>query len=242
MLCCRERGIEVWFKLDLMRHEIPLSRVDYLDELPVLVFSQMPAPNGAIIVKRALDIALSLMLLAALSPALLLTALAVRLSSPGPIIFRQRRIGLNGREFTVYKFRSMNVHPPDQRLTLSNEMSGPVFKMKEDPRVTPLGRFMRQYSLDELPQLWNVLLGEMSLVGPRPPLPDEVDQYKDWHRRRLSMRPGITGLWQVMGRNRIPDFNEWVKLDLCYLDGWSLWLDLKIMLKTIPVVLRGTGL
>lgn len=241
ILYCQERGVEVWFKMDLSRREIAFSRIDYLDDLPVLVFSLTPRKGAAILVKRALDVALSLLLFLVLAPLLLLIAVAVRLSSPGPALFRQRRIGLNGREFIIYKFRSMCADPGFTP-ALQNEMSGPAFKMKEDPRATPLGRFMRQFSLDELPQLWNVLMGDMSLVGPRPPLPGEVDQYQDWHRRRLSMRPGITGLWQVMGRNNIADFNDWVKLDLRYLDTWSLWLDLKIILKTIPVVLRGTGL
>ena len=241
MLRCQQRGVEVWFKMDLINREIAFSRVDYLEDIPLLVLSQGPRLGLALLVKRGLDLILSLLLLAALSPALLLLGLLVRLTSPGPALFRQPRIGLNGREFLLYKFRSMHAGAVE-RFELQNELSGPVFKMKGDPRVTPMGRFMRKYSLDELPQLWNVLKGEMSLVGPRPPLPDEVDQYKTWHRRRLSMRPGITGLWQVMGRNSIKDFNDWVKLDLRYLDGWSLWLDLKIILKTIPVVLQGTGL
>jgi exopolysaccharide biosynthesis polyprenyl glycosylphosphotransferase len=239
--CCQQRGVEVWFKMELARQELSFSRIDYLDDLPVLVFSLTPRKGAGILVKRALDVVLSLLLCAALAPLMLLLALAVRLSSPGPALFRQRRIGLNGREFIIYKFRSMSADPGFAP-ALQNEMSGPVFKMKEDPRTTALGRFMRRFSLDELPQLWNVLKGDMSLVGPRPPLPSEVDQYQDWQRRRLSMRPGITGLWQVMGRNDIADFNDWVKLDLRYLDAWSLWLDLKIILKTIPVVLRGTGL
>jgi exopolysaccharide biosynthesis polyprenyl glycosylphosphotransferase len=241
MLCCQKRGVEVWFKMDLMHREIAFSRVDYLEEIPLLVFSQTPRPGAAILVKRGLDLVFSLLLLLALSPGLLLLALLVRLTSPGPVLFRQARIGLNGREFLLYKFRSMHTGEAAEGHDLQNEMRGPVFKMRDDPRVTPLGRLMRKYSLDELPQLWNVLKGEMSLVGPRPPLPSEVDRYKTWHRRRLSMRPGITGLWQVMGRNSIKDFNDWVKLDLSYLDGWSLWLDFKIILKTIPVVLQGTG-
>lgn len=239
MLCCQQRGVEIWLTTDL-GPELAFSRVDYLEELPVLVFSRRPRAGPALLFKRFFDITASLLLLIVLSPVLFLLALLTRLSGR-PALFRQRRIGLNGRKFVLYKFRSMVARSPADGAALRNEMSGPVFKMKEDPRVTPLGRFLRKYSLDELPQLWNVLLGEMSLVGPRPPLPEEVDQYQEWQRRRLSMRPGITGLWQVMGRNNISEFDDWVKLDLRYLDNWSLWLDLQILLKTIPVVIKGTG-
>jgi len=177
-----------------------------------------------------------------LFPLLLLIALLIRLDSPGPVLYRQTRVGLNGRRFRFYKFRSMvqgaDVLKAD--LSAQNRMNGPVFKMEKDPRVTRVGRLLRKTSLDELPQLFNVLKGDMSLVGPRPNLPEEVAQYKGWQRRRLSMKPGITGLWQVSGRNLI-DFNEWMKLDLEYIDSWSLGLDLKILLKTIPTVLRGKG-
>ena len=159
--------------------------------------------------------------------------------SPGPVFFRQQRSGLNGAPFTLYKFRTMvtNAEQFKHELAAMNEMTGPVFKVTNDPRVTPLGKFLRSYSLDELPQLWNVLRGEMSLVGPRPLPVDEVRRFNDLaHRRRLSVKPGLTCLWQVKGRNQISDFKDWVRLDLEYIDNWSLWLDLKILLRTIPAV------
>jgi lipopolysaccharide/colanic/teichoic acid biosynthesis glycosyltransferase len=166
----------------------------------------------------------------------------IRLTSSGPVLFRQERCGLYGRRFEFLKLRSMQVDADERKPELleHNEMDGPVFKMKRDPRITPAGQILRKWSIDELPQLWNVLRGDMSLVGPRPPLPDEVDRYSIFERRRLSMRPGITCLWQVGGRNEI-GFDEWVKLDLEYIDSWSLLLDAEILLKTVPAVLRGTG-
>jgi exopolysaccharide biosynthesis polyprenyl glycosylphosphotransferase len=184
----------------------------------------------------------SLLFISILSPLLLMITLLIRLDSPGPAIYRQVRCGLNGRKFTFYKFRSMIQGAEKQQSDLAayNMMDGPVFKMKNDPRVTRVGRFLRKTSLDELPQLFNVLRGDMSFVGPRPPIPEEVEKYESWQRRRLSMRPGITGLWQVSGRNQI-DFQRWMKLDLEYIDQWSLWLDFKILMKTILVVLWGRG-
>jgi lipopolysaccharide/colanic/teichoic acid biosynthesis glycosyltransferase len=173
-----------------------------------------------------------------------IVAIAIKLSSPGPIFFRQQRSGQNGRPFTLFKFRTMvtNAEQYKHELEAMNEMSGPVFKLTNDPRVTAVGRFLRKYSLDELPQLWNVLRGDMSLVGPRPLPVDEVKRFSDLaHRRRLSVKPGLTCLWQIGGRNQIFDFKEWVRLDLEYIDNWSLWLDVKILLLTIPAVLRGTG-
>lgn len=171
-------------------------------------------------------------------------ALLIRLTSPGPVLFRQQRAGLNGRPFTMYKFRSMvtNAEQLKHELEQLNEMSGPVFKLTNDPRVTPIGRFLRRYSIDELPQLINVLRGEMSLVGPRPLPLDEVARFDDVaHRRRLSVKPGLTCLWQISGRSELRDFKEWVRLDLEYIDHWSLWLDFKILLRTIPVVLTAKG-
>jgi len=174
--------------------------------------------------------------------AMLPAAIAIRLTSPGPILFRQKRSGLHGRQFTMYKFRSMidNAEMLRAELEAFNEMSGPVFKIKQDPRVTPIGKFLRKTSIDELPQLWNVLMGDMSLVGPRPLPVIETEAFDPWHRRRLSVKPGLTCLWQISGRSKI-GFDQWIKLDLEYIDNWSLALDLKILLRTIPVVISGFG-
>ena len=193
-------------------------------------------------VKRALDIVGSALFIVAFCWLYALVALAVRLSSKGPVIFRQKRVGRGGRTFTCYKFRSMCVDAEERKNQLEalNEVSGPVFKMKEDPRVTPVGRFLRRFSLDELPQFFNVLKGDMSLVGPRPPVPAEVAHYGDYERRRLSVKPGITCLWQVNGRSDIP-FDHWMELDHAYIDHMSLWTDLSILLRTVPAVLTGRG-
>jgi lipopolysaccharide/colanic/teichoic acid biosynthesis glycosyltransferase len=175
---------------------------------------------------------------------MLAIALLIKLTSPGPVLFRQQRSGLNGRPFCIYKFRTMmtNAEQVKHELAAMNEMTGPVFKITNDPRVTPVGKWLRKFSLDEFPQLFNVLRGEMSLVGPRPLPVDEVRRFNDLaHRRRLSVKPGLTCLWQVSGRNKISDFKEWVRLDLEYIDNWSIWLDLQILLRTVPVVLAGTG-
>jgi lipopolysaccharide/colanic/teichoic acid biosynthesis glycosyltransferase len=170
------------------------------------------------------------------------TAIAVKLDSDGPVFFKQNRVGLNGRIFSMYKFRSMFKDAEQRKRELQNlnQMTGPVFKIKNDPRVTRVGRVIRKLSIDELPQLLNVLNGDMSLVGIRPPLPEEVHNYEPWQRRRLSMKPGITCLWQINGRNKV-DFKEWIKMDLDYIDNWSLKLDLKILLRTIPAVLFCRG-
>lgn len=192
--------------------------------------------------KRVLDVIGSSLLILALSPLLVAIALAVKFSSPGPIIYKQTRVGRYGKEFQFLKFRSMYVDADKrlEELLKSNEKAGPIFKMKNDPRVTPLGRFLRHYSLDELPQLFNVLFGDMSLVGPRPPLPREVAQYDDKAFRRLSVTPGITCLWQICGRSDTT-FEEWVALDDFYVEHMSFWLDLKILLKTPFAVIRGEG-
>jgi len=188
------------------------------------------------------DIVMSGLGIVVLSPFFLIVATLIKLTSSGPVLFKQKRLGLNGRKFVLYKFRTMykGADKKLSQLEAQNEMGGPIFKIKKDPRVTPVGRILRKFSIDEFPQLFNVFVGHMSLIGPRPPIPKEVEQYESWHRRRLSMRPGITCLWQVSGRNKI-DFNEWMKMDLEYLDNWSLWFDLKILIKTIPVVLFGIG-
>jgi exopolysaccharide biosynthesis polyprenyl glycosylphosphotransferase len=191
-----------------------------------------------------LDLVGAMVLLLLSSPFMLLAALAVKWTSSGPVFFRQQRSGLNGRPFTMLKFRTMVTDAEQLKAELAsfNEMDGPVFKVTNDPRVTPVGRWLRKWSVDELPQLWNVLRGEMSLVGPRPLPVDEIRRINDLaHRRRLSVKPGLTCLWQISGRNEVASFKEWVRLDLEYIDNWSLWLDLKILLKTIPVVLTGAG-
>ncbi|MCL5026072.1 MAG: sugar transferase [Chloroflexi bacterium] len=195
------------------------------------------------VVKRAFDVALALVGLALLSPLLLLIAIAVKLTSPGSALYRWRVVGQGGRPFTAYKFRTMvaNADAIKAQLMAANEMSGPVFKIKDDPRITPVGRFLRKYSLDELPQLWSVLAGDMSLVGPRPPLQSEWEHFELWQRRKLIVNPGITCIWQVNGRNAIREFNEWVKLDLDYIDRWSLWLDVKLLFLTGLAILKGTG-
>jgi exopolysaccharide biosynthesis polyprenyl glycosylphosphotransferase len=191
-----------------------------------------------------MDFCGALVALAIVAIPLLLVAVLVKLTSPGPIFFRQQRSGLNGRPFILYKFRTMvtNAEQMKHELAAMNEMSGPVFKLTNDPRITPLGRFLRKFSIDEFPQLFNVLRGEMSLVGPRPLPVDEVKRFHDLaHRRRLSVKPGLTCLWQISGRNNVKDFKDWVRLDLEYIDNWSLWLDCKILCRTVPVVLIGLG-
>ena len=208
------------------------------------MFRSAPEASWQGVIKQAIDWVGAAFLLLFASPLFLFAAIAIRRTSPGPIFFRQRRAGLNGQPFTMLKFRTM-VSDAEQRqheLAALNEMDGPVFKVTNDPRVTSIGRWLRKSSVDELPQLLNVLRGEMSLVGPRPLPVDEVQRFDDpAHRRRLSVKPGLTCLWQVSGRNNVRDFKDWVRLDLEYIDNWSLWLDLKILWRTIPVVLVGTG-
>jgi exopolysaccharide biosynthesis polyprenyl glycosylphosphotransferase len=193
-------------------------------------------------IKRLVDVAASSIALALLSPLMILVAALIKLTSRGPILFKQERVGRHGRPFHMLKFRSMVVNAEELKAKLMalNEQAGPVFKMKRDPRITPVGRFIRKYSIDELPQLINVLRGEMSLVGPRPPVPSEVARYEAWQRRRLSVRPGLTCVWQVSGRNEI-SFEEWMYLDMQYIDHWSLGQDFQLILKTVPVVLTGRG-
>lgn len=193
--------------------------------------------------KRAFDLFFATLLLVALSPLFVTIALLVRLTSSGPVFYIDRRIGMCGQPFRMLKFRTMldGADKLKMQLMEHNEMQGPAFKMKKDPRITLVGAFLRKYSLDELPQLVNILQGDMSLIGPRPPLLQEYLQYETWQKRRMSVKPGATGLWQVSGRNGISDFNEWTKLDLFYIDHWSLGLDFKILLRTVLVVLKGTG-
>jgi lipopolysaccharide/colanic/teichoic acid biosynthesis glycosyltransferase len=210
--------------------------------MPVLSLVSGPDRVLGLAAKRALDLGGSAFLLIVLSPLFALLAVLVKLDSRGAAFFRQERVGLHGRTFDVVKFRSMCSDAEQQLDDLQelNVIRGQAFKMERDPRVTRVGRFMRSTSLDELPQLWNVLRGEMSMVGPRPPLPCEVAKYDVWHRRRLSMKPGMTGLWQIGDRRNV-EFDSWVQKDLEYIDRWSLWLDLKIIARTVPAMLSGEG-
>lgn len=241
-LSLQEQGIRTRFALDLFPHTRAQVQVEELDGMPLLAFANAPTSHFPLLAKRVLDVAVSSLLLLLGLPVVLVIASAIKLSSGGNVLFRQTRCGLNGRSFTLYKFRTMVADAEERRRELLhlNEMNGPVFKLKADPRVTALGRFLRRFSLDELPQLWNVLRGDMSLVGPRPPIPEEVAKYQRWQRRRLAMKPGLTCLWQISGRNEL-DFDRWMELDLEYIDSWSPMLDLKILLKTIPAVLSGRG-
>ncbi len=241
-LALHELGIRTFFALDFFPHTQARAEITEIDGIPLLTYANAPTNPLLLASKRALDVALSSLILLLALPIVLAVAVAIRLSSRGSVLFRQTRCGLNGRRFTLYKFRTMTEDAEERLAELRhlNEMDGPVFKVRADPRVTRLGRVLRKFSLDELPQLWNVLRGDMSLVGPRPPIPEEVARYERWQRRRLSMKPGLTCLWQVNGRNEL-DFGSWIELDLQYIDSWSLSLDLKILLKTIPVVLSGRG-
>lgn len=239
---CEIEGVKATIAVDLFDMKIARARQTELNDVPLLTFDPVVAKEGQLFIKRIIDIAISGVMIILLAPLLLITTLLIKFTSPGPVLFTQRRVGLNGRKFTLYKFRTMykGAEKKLSKLEQLNEMGGPVFKIKKDPRITPFGKILRKFSIDELPQLFNVFVGQMSLVGPRPPIPKEVVQYEPWQRRRLSMRPGLSCLWQVSGRNKI-DFDEWMKLDLRYLDNWSIWLDFKIMVKTIPVVMFGIG-
>jgi exopolysaccharide biosynthesis polyprenyl glycosylphosphotransferase len=241
-LMCEELGIRTRVAMNIFQNRVARLEVEEIEGIPFLTFTTTPSDETELAFKRALDVAVSMLILVLTAPVLLIAALAIRLGSPGSILFKQERIGLNGRIFTLYKFRTMieDAHERRGEVTHLNEMTGPVFKAKDDPRVTAVGRWMRRFSLDEIPQLWNVLKGDMSLVGPRPPIPEEVASYHRWHRRRLSMKPGLTCLWQISGRNQI-DFDRWMQMDLQYIDNWSPSLDLKILLRTIPAVLSGRG-
>lgn len=242
VLICSEQGVRTTIAADLFSIGMVKSGLSYFGGMPLIHFQTPPGDSWELVVKRAIDICVSAALLIVLSPLFVMLAIGVK-TTPGPIIFKQRRVGLNGRIFHMFKFRSMYANADSQLSALRpyNEMRGPVFKMRNDPRVTPFGRILRRFSLDELPQLWNVLIGNMSLVGPRPPVPGEVSLYERRSRRRLSMRPGITCTWQVSGRNEIKDFDSWVKLDLDYIDNWSLTNDLILLARTIPAVFFGTG-
>ena len=241
---CEIEGIEAWLVADFFATQIAQASFDEMAGHPLIVFRSAPETSWQVLAKLLLDFtgALGLLLVSALP--MLVIAFFIKLGSPGPVFFRQQRSGLNGKPFIILKFRTMmtNAEQFQHELAAMNEMSGPVFKITKDPRITPVGKWLRKWSLDELPQIFNVLHGEMSLVGPRPLPVDEVKRFNDLsHRRRLSVKPGLTCLWQVKGRNEISDFKEWVRLDLEYIDNWSIWLDLQILLRTVPAVIIGTG-
>jgi exopolysaccharide biosynthesis polyprenyl glycosylphosphotransferase len=239
-----ELGITTRMVLDLM--DFPANRSEltiFHDELPMLTFYSKAFDARQLLAKRIVDILGACVGLVMFWIMLPLLALLIRRDSPGPIFFCQERVGENGRRFRCWKLRTMYVDAEQrkQELMAQNEMSGAMFKIKDDPRITPLGRFLRKTSLDEFPQFWNVMRGEMSLVGTRPPTPDEVVQYENWHRKRICIKPGLTGLWQVSGRSKIQDFDEVARLDIRYIEDWSIWLDLKIIAKTVWVVTAGRG-
>ena len=239
---CEALGISCRLAPDFLGIPMQRASVAWIGAVPAYALQGSFVHTRLLGFKRLVDLLGAAAGLLVLAPLMATLAIVIKLQDRGPIFFRQQRVGLNGRTFTLLKFRSMVVDAERLRDKLldRNEQSGPVFKIKDDPRITRLGRFLRRYSLDELPQLLNVLLGQMSLVGPRPPLPREVVQYDWWQRRRLSVRPGLTCLWQVSGRNKV-GFEHWMELDLAYIDGWSLGLDLKIIAKTVREVLRGSG-
>jgi exopolysaccharide biosynthesis polyprenyl glycosylphosphotransferase len=240
---CEEQGIVIRFISNLFDLKKARSRSEEFEGDSLITHYTGGLEGWPVVFKRAVDIAVSSTLIILLLPLLLLAAIAIRLTSKGPAIFMQKRLGLNKRHFGIYKFRTMvaDAERKQKEIEHLNEVSGPVFKIKNDPRITPLGRFLRKTSIDELPQLFNVLKGDMSLVGPRPlPIRDYQGFNEDWQRRRFSVRPGITCLWQIGGRSSI-SFEKWMELDLQYIDKWSLALDLEILVKTIPAVLRGSG-
>lgn len=239
---CQEVGVRVRVVLAPFPHLKPRVEVEPLGDQAILTLAPSPIAPLPLFCKRVMDVTVAVLGLAAFAPFFPLVALAIKLDSPGPVFFKQWRCGLRGRRFLLYKLRTMveGAEALKPQLSHLNVMDGPVFKAPNDPRITRVGRVLRRFSLDEVPQLWNVLKGDMSLVGPRPPLPEEVARYEPWQRRRLAMKPGLTCLWQVSGRTEL-SFAQWMALDLAYIDSWSLGLDLKILARTIPAVLRGKG-
>lgn len=239
---CALIGVPVTLLTDLFGHELPPPRVGFFDRRGTLSYAPVHHNELGMVMKRTVDIVGAAVGLVLSAPVLVVAAVAIRLDSPGPILFHQVRCGLNGRRFMMPKLRTMvrDAEALQAQLSHLNEMEGPVFKIRDDPRVTKVGHFLRKWSIDELPQLWSVLVGDMSLVGPRPPIPAEVMQYQGSERRRLSMRPGLTSLWQVSGRNEV-QFDEWMRMDLEYIDTWSMSRDFRILLRTVPQVLLAKG-
>lgn len=235
-------GVPVCLMPDIFRPHVAKASVVHLNGFPVLSYHAVPEGKLSLLVKSCIDRVGALAGIIAAAPIMLGAALAIKLDSKGPIFFKQVRSGLNGKRFELFKFRTMccDAEKKKEDLLSKNEMSGPVFKISKDPRVTRIGRFLRKYSIDELPQFFNVLIGDMSLVGPRPALPSEIAKYEPWQHRKLSVKPGVTCIWQVSGRNNV-DFEQWMRLDLQYIDSWSLWQDTKILARTLPAVLKGDG-
>jgi exopolysaccharide biosynthesis polyprenyl glycosylphosphotransferase len=241
-IACEVEGVRTRLLVSFFPHVRSKVYLERLREMPLLTFSATPENEYLLLLKRVLDLVMALILLVLLSPLLLLLAIVIRLTSAGPILYRQVRCGLGGRKFVLYKFRSMYAGADQRRdeLEALNEVDGPIFKIRNDPRCTGVGRLMRKFSLDELPQLFNIVKGDMAFVGPRPPLPEEVEKYERWQRRRLRMQPGLTCLWALEGRSKLK-FRRIMELDLEYIDNWSPGLDWKILLRSIPVVLLGRG-
>jgi exopolysaccharide biosynthesis polyprenyl glycosylphosphotransferase len=242
MAQCERENVRARIVPDLFQMTLSRMAITEMAGIPMIGVKNVRISAVALLLKRVVDVAFATCVLVFAAPLMGLVALVIKLDSPGPTLFRQERVGKGGKPFTLYKFRSMGVGAEDQKELLRNlnEADGPLFKIKEDPRVTRLGRWLRRLSLDELPQFYNVLRGDMSLIGPRPPLPEEVAQYQPWHMRRLEIAPGITGLWQVSGRSELP-FDEMALLDIYYIEQWTPALDVKILLRTIPTVLFGDG-
>jgi exopolysaccharide biosynthesis polyprenyl glycosylphosphotransferase len=240
-LLCDEEGVRTRVAVDFFPHVNSKVHLDELGSTPLLTFSAAPHDEIRLLVKRVMDIVLATAAILVLLPFMVIIALLVRATSRGPAIFRQERCGLNGRKFTFYKFRSMCDNAEELKPGLAHlSQRTTAVKIPNDPRLTPIGRYLRKFSIDEWPQLWNILRGDMSLVGPRPAVPGEVEQYMQWQRRRLRMRPGLTCLWALAGRDKL-DFETWMRMDMQYIDNWSLGLDWKILLLTIPRVLTGSG-
>jgi exopolysaccharide biosynthesis polyprenyl glycosylphosphotransferase len=239
---CQILKVQVRIVPDLFQIALSSVMVETLDGIPLFGLREPRLRGWQRFFKRVADLAVSVLALLLLSPVFLVLAIAIKLDSPGPVVFCQTRVGLGRRHFVCFKFRTMRVDAEQQLAALlaHNEATGPIFKMRDDPRRTRVGRFLRRTSLDELPQIWNVVRGEMSLIGPRPPIPAEVEEYEPWHLQRLQVPPGITGLWQVSGRSDLT-FDEMVLLDVYYIENWSPLMDLRIVLKTIPTVLFGSG-
>ena len=239
---CANVGVKIRMQLEFLPEAYSRIYLENFHDVPLLSLSSAPESELLLFFKRVFDVVVAASSLVVLSPLMLAIAAAIRITSPGEVLFRQTRCGLGGRRFTLYKFRSMVNNAEQLRAELHqlNELDGHAFKISDDPRITPVGRLLRRFSLDELPQFWNILRGDMSFVGPRPAIPDEVEKYEPWQRRRLRMRPGLTCIWVIEGRSNI-EFHRWIQLDLAYIDNWSLWLDAKIFLRTIPIVISGRG-